>query len=139
VQIKIDTSAWKQTGWHEYALRFLFGGTVTRLAGIIAKQYGPVVGGVFLAFPAIFPASVTLIQKHEEQKKTQHGLKGERRARQVASVEAAGTAMGSAGLVMFGVLVWQMMPKYGAALVIASATLCWAVVALGMWLAHKRI
>lgn len=139
MQIKIDTSAWKQTGWHEYALRFLFGGTVTCLAGIIAKEYGPVVGGVFLAFPAIFPASVTLIQKHEEQKKKEQGLSGERRARQVASVEAAGTAMGSAGLFAFGGIVWQMMPQHGAALVIAGATLGWGLVALVVWLVHKRI
>jgi hypothetical protein len=31
---------------------------------------GPRVGGLFLAFPAIFPASATLVEKHEKQKKT---------------------------------------------------------------------
>ena len=34
-----------------------------------AKRYGPGVAGLFLAFPAIFPAGATLIEKHEKEKK----------------------------------------------------------------------
>lgn len=62
--IKFKTSALRRTRWYEYALRFFFGGAVTVGAGLIAKFYGPVFGGLFLAFPAIFPASATLVQKH---------------------------------------------------------------------------
>jgi hypothetical protein len=42
---------------HEFAVRFLFGGFCTVAAGLIAKRFGPSIGGLFLAFPAIFPAS----------------------------------------------------------------------------------
>jgi hypothetical protein len=42
----------------------LLGGVVTVVAGLLAKHYGPVFGGLFLAFPAIFPASATLVDKH---------------------------------------------------------------------------
>jgi hypothetical protein len=62
MRIKADLSALAQTKWHDYAVRFLFGGFITALAGIIAKKFGPGIGGLFLAFPAILPASATLIE-----------------------------------------------------------------------------
>ncbi|MGH9691779.1 MAG: hypothetical protein ACRD4C_12000, partial [Candidatus Acidiferrales bacterium] len=65
MQINFDFSALKRTRSYEYALRLFFGGAVTVATGLIAKHYGPVFGGLFLAFPAIFPASATLIEKHE--------------------------------------------------------------------------
>jgi hypothetical protein len=39
-------------------------------------EWGPAVVGLFLAFPAIFPASATLIEKHERQRKQRQGLTG---------------------------------------------------------------
>lgn len=52
---------------------------VTALAGVIAKHYGPVIGGLFFAFPAIFPASATLIEKTRNRRSsglvlTAHGV-----------------------------------------------------------------
>jgi hypothetical protein len=99
--VRLDSSALRQTRWNQYALRFLFGGLITALAGLAAKHYGPVVGGLLLAFPAIFPASAILIEKHEKQKKERKGLNGAVRGRQAASIDAAGSAMGSMGLLLF--------------------------------------
>src|ERR1700733_11938189 len=112
--INIDPSGLKQTKWHEYALRFVAGGIITAVAGIIAKKCGPGIGGLFLAFPAIFPASATLIEKHEKQKKEREGLQGTRRGREAASIDAAGSAMGSIGLLFFALLVWQLLPRHGS-------------------------
>ena len=69
MRIKIDPSGILKTRWYEFAVRFFFGGLITAIAGLIAKKFGPGVGGLFLAFPAIFPASATLIEKHEKQRK----------------------------------------------------------------------
>jgi hypothetical protein len=33
-----------RTRWYEYAIRFLFGGTITVITGLVAKRYGPVFG-----------------------------------------------------------------------------------------------
>ncbi len=74
MSISIDTSSLKETRPRDFALRFLFGGLVTLITGLIANRYGPVVAGLFLAFPAIFPATATLIEKHEKQHKQQAGL-----------------------------------------------------------------
>src|SRR5436189_5774416 len=90
-------------------MRFFFGGLITAVAGIIAKKFGPEIGGLFLAFPAIFPASATLVEKHEKQKKRRAGLEGTKRARAAAGVDAAGTAMGCAGVISFAVVGWKVL------------------------------
>ena len=53
---------------------------MTVAAGLIAARFGPVIGGLFLAFPAIFPASATLIEKHVRERKEKAGLPGLRLA-----------------------------------------------------------
>jgi hypothetical protein len=60
------------------------------IAGLLAKQFGPVFGGLFLAFPAIFPASVTLVEKHEREKKQKAGIMNSVRGRQAAALDAPG-------------------------------------------------
>jgi hypothetical protein len=87
-----------------------FDGLITPIAGVIAKQFGPAVGGLFLAFPAIFPASATLIEKHEKQKKEKRGLHGVPRGREAASMDAAGAAMGSIGLLQFALNCLALHP-----------------------------
>jgi hypothetical protein len=62
--VQFKPSALGQTRWYEYLVRFVLGGAMTVVAGLIAARFGPVIGGLFLAFPAIFPASATLIEKH---------------------------------------------------------------------------
>ena len=62
-------------------MRFALGGATTVVAGLIAAGFGPVVGGLFLAFPAIFPASATLVERHVRERKEKAGLAGSRRGR----------------------------------------------------------
>ena len=54
MKIQIDPDVLGETKWYEYAVRFLFGGSITALAGIIAKKFGPEIGGLFLAFQPFF-------------------------------------------------------------------------------------
>ena len=95
--VQFKPSALRQTRWYEYLVRFVLGGTMTVVAGLIAARFGPVVGGLFLAFPAIFPASATLIEKHVRQRKEKAGLPGARRGKEAAALDAAGAALGSFG------------------------------------------
>ena len=73
--VSFHPSALKKTKWFEYAARFLFGGAASLLAMLLAKRFGPAFGGLFLAFPVIFPASATLIEKHEREKNRRRGLR----------------------------------------------------------------
>jgi hypothetical protein len=131
--VRFNSSALRETRWYEYALRFVFGGVITATAGLIAREFGPAVGGLFLAFPAIFPATVTLIEKHEREKKAQKGLNGDRRGREAAALEALGTAMGSLGLVLFAVLTWMLLPGHAPGLVLTGAAVAWLAASGGVW------
>jgi uncharacterized protein DUF3147 len=139
MHIKVDPSVIGQTRWYEYAVRFLFGGLITAVAGIIAMKLGPAIGGLFLAFPAIFPASATLIEKHEKEKKEVQGLSGTRRGREAASVDAAGSAMGSVGLLVFALIVWQFAPRCRTGMVLTGGTVAWLTVSVLIWHVRKRV
>src|SRR5712675_3416711 len=139
MKVHVDLSALRRTKWYEYAIRFLFGGIITAITGMIAKKFGPEVGGLFLAFPAIFPATATLLEKHEKQKKQRKGLNGTKRGRQAAGVDAAGAAMGSGGLLIFALIVWKLLPGRSGSMVLAGATLAWVVVAISIWAAAENL
>ena len=139
MKIEINFAALGRSKWYEYLVRFAFGGIVTALAGIIAIRYGPGIGGLFLAFPAIFPATATLLEKHEKQKKERLGTSGTVRAREIAGVDAAGAAMGSLGLMAFAAIVWMGLPRASTGLVLAIATLAWVSMSVMAWLARKTL
>lgn len=139
MKIKLDIESVKEGRWYEYAIRFLFGGIITAATGLIAKKFGSEIAGIFLAFPAIFPASATLIAQHEREKKERVGLPGRMSGRVVASVDAAGSAIGSLGLIAFGALVWKMLPGHPAWIVLLCATLLWTVVSVSAWMFRKSV
>lgn len=138
MMIELDPSSLRQTKWHEYAIRFLFGGAITVVAGLIAQQCGPELGGLFLAFPAIFPAAATLAQKHEVQKKHKKGLSGKQRGISAAGTEAAGAALGSIGLVAFAFLFRMLVNRISLWIVFPLALLGWVVTSALVWFARKR-
>jgi Protein of unknown function (DUF3147) len=88
--IRISPSSLREGRWYEYVIRFALGGAATVFTGIISSRYGASVGGLFLALPAIFCASATLIEKHEIRRKREAGLGGERRGQEAAALDAAG-------------------------------------------------
>ena len=139
MRIHADFSALRRTKWYQYAIRFVLGGAIAAITGMIAKKFGPEVGGLFLAFPAIFPATATLLEKHEKQKKEQKGLNGTKRGRLAAGVDAAGAAMGTGCLLVFALIVWKLLPGNPASMVLAGATLAWVIVAVSIWAAAEKL
>jgi hypothetical protein len=137
--IGVKPSALKECKPHEYAMRFVFGGVCTAAAGLIAKKFGPGVGGLFLAFPAIFPASASLIENHEKRRKHEAGMHGTRRGRDAAAIDAAGAALGAIGLVAFALMVWLMLEGHSAVWVIAGATAGWGVVSVAVWWLRRAL
>jgi hypothetical protein len=84
----------KEIGGHkpsEYLLRFAFGAGISVAAGLIGMKFGPVVGGIFLGFPAILPASLTLIEKKD--------------GRQQAAIDSEGAILGAIAMVAFAFAV----------------------------------
>ncbi len=138
MNVSFNLGALAKAQWYEYLVRFAFGGAITVIAGILAKHFGPVFGGLFLAFPAIFPASATLVAKHETEKKQKAGIATSSRGRQAAALDAAGAAMGSMGLAGFALIVWKLLPRYNSASVFLAATAVWLALAILSWRIWKK-
>ncbi len=141
MNIRLQISAIKQTKWYEYLIRFVFGGLVTAAAGLVAKQYGPVVGGLFLAFPSIFPASITLVQAHSKEKQEKKGedeQDSEQKGRQDAGKTAEGAALGSFGLLAFAVILWKLSLRLPPWLVLLLALVAWFVTGFLAWWIYQK-
>jgi hypothetical protein len=130
--IRLKVSALRETSWREYFVRFALGGAMTVVAGLVAAGFGPVLGGLFLAFPAIFPASVTLVEKHVRERK------GPRRGKEDSALDALGAALGSFGLAVFAAVVWLAIGRIGA-LALLPATAAWFAVAATVWRLRRRL
>ena len=136
--IKLDLRALKRTRWHEYLVRFLFGGAVTAVTGWVAGRFGPAVGGLFLAFPAIFPATATLLEKHEREKKRKVGIPFTIRGRLAAALDARGAAMGTLGLAVFAALTWKLPPYVGFPAILSLALGSWVATSSLLWYVRKH-
>jgi Protein of unknown function (DUF3147) len=109
----------RQVRVRDLAVRFALGAVISVAAAIIGKAAGPQFGGGFLAFPAILPASLTLIQEEE----------GTRRADR----NALGAVLGGVGMVVFaitGELCFGRVEPFGA---LALAVLAWAATSFALY------
>jgi hypothetical protein len=123
----------------EYLWRFVFGGLVTVLASLVAKHYGPLIGGLFLAFPGIFAPGLSMTEKHAVEHKAQGGADGTLFARAEASVEAAGASAGALGLAAFALVLWKGLPAHSLPILLPLAGTVWLAVSLLFWGLRKRI
>jgi Protein of unknown function (DUF3147) len=136
--IHFSPSSLRQGRWYEYVIRFVLGGAATVFAGLISSRYGAAVGGLFLALPAIFCASATLIEAHEIRRKREAGLDGRRRGQQAAALDAAGATLGAVGLLAFAFIFFLVVQgSVGAAFIAAS--LAWLIVSLAAWYARRKL
>jgi hypothetical protein len=135
--VKVSLSSLKDGRWYEYLVRFVLGGAATVLTGLISSVFGAFVGGLFLALPAIFCASATLIEKHEQRRKREAGLEGRRRGQQAAGLDAAGAALGSIGMLAFG-LTFSLLVTMSPPLALVAALVAWMVVSVVAWWAWRR-
>jgi hypothetical protein len=109
----------------QYVVRFVFGFLVSSAATMVTAVWGARVGGVFLAFPAILPASLTLIQ-------AEYG-------RHEAAADAKGGQLGGIGLIAFGLVAWQLLPRLAPSLALVLATAAWCLVSAGAYLVLRRL
>ena len=105
------------------------------LTGVVAKLWGPKVGGLLLALPAILPIGVALIAKLQDRK-AGPGARGDR-GRRAAMVEATGASAAAIGLIGFAVVAWRLLIRWPSWLALATATTAWVAITLVVWLARK--
>jgi hypothetical protein len=138
MRIEAHFSSLKEAKVHEQVVRFVLGGAVTVAVGLIAKRWGPVIGGLFLAFPSIFPSGATLIEEHEIRKKREIGRDGRSRGREAAGLDALGAALGSVGLAAFAVVLWRLLPAHTTWVSVGLAVFAWLLVSGGLWVLRRR-
>jgi hypothetical protein len=132
IPIRFSPSSLGEGRWYEYLIRFGLGGVATVFAGFISSRFGASIGGLFLALPAIFCASATLIEKHEIRRKQEAGLTGERRGRQAAALDAAGASLGALGMFAFAV-VFYLTVEDSVFAAFTAASLTWVGVSIAAW------
>jgi uncharacterized membrane protein (GlpM family) len=101
-------------------IRFGFGAAVSAVAGIVSVVVGSEPGGILLAFPAILPATLTLIEKEESE-------------RQAEDLDV-GAILGAAALAAFAAVVWQFMGSGSAPVVLLASTGAWLGAAVLLYL-----
>jgi len=135
--IRLSFSSLQDSRWYEFAIRFALGGAVTAFTGLVSDRYGASIGGLFLAVPAIFCASATLIETHEIRRKHKAGLRGTRRGREAAAFDASGAALGALGLLAFAAAFFLLV-ETSVIVAFVSALLAWLSVSVTAWYAWRR-
>jgi hypothetical protein len=80
-----------------------------------------------------------MIETHERRRKREKGMRGERRGREAAALDAAGAGWGSAGLLVFALIIWMGRNFIPFWLTILLASVAWAAVAILMWRVRRRL
>jgi hypothetical protein len=104
----------------DYLLRFAFGASISVIAAFISVKF-QLLGGMFLAFPAILPASLTLVERDG--------------GRHEAAVDAEGAIIGAVGLLAFALVAAFGINVIGALPALMVAGLAWLVVSLTIYAA----
>ena len=140
MRLRLQFESLRETTPMEYAKRFLFGGTVTVIATLIADHYGPIIGGLFLALPGIFPGGISLVEKHKIERETDEGKQGIKSARGEAAVEATGASIGAIGLAAFALTLWKGLGAgYPLIPVLVCAGAAWSAVSWTGWWAREKM
>jgi len=103
----------------DLGIRFAFGAATSAVAAGLTLAFGPRVGGVMLAFPAILAASLTLIADDE----------GSAQARE----DSRGAILGGVALAAFAAVCVWLFGRLPGGVVLLVAAVVWAVVALGLY------
>ena len=135
MKLRFDPGPLKESHLSGHALRFAMGGAVTMATGLVAKAFGPIVGGLFLALPAILPAGIALLARLQNRK-AGPGARGDR-ARRAVVIEATGASAGALGLVAFALVGWLRFGHWPAWLTLMAATAAWCAVAALAWILRK--
>jgi len=115
----------REARFRDFAVRFAFGGTISVVAALVGAAFTEPIGGIFTAFPAILVASLTLIDKQEDQ---EH-----------ASYDAVGAALGAVGFVACAFFVSRTLERWPVAASLGVGLLVWVVVSVGLYALYALV
>ena len=121
--VGFDWSKLSKASPPELLIRFVFGGGIALVAAISGSLFGPRFGGLFLAFPAVLPATLTLIEKKEGTTK--------------AWADASGGVLGAIGLATFAFTALQLL-RANPVVALALALLAWLLVSGSLYFLSRE-
>jgi uncharacterized protein DUF3147 len=124
-RVRFDRDALHSVQTRDLAVRFAFWFGVSVVAGIVTLAFGSRTGGLFLAFPAILPASLTLIEEKE--------------GRRQAEGNAVGAILGAVALVVFALIAFALFTHIPGVAVEAVALAAWLGVSILLYLFIRRL
>lgn len=122
---ELETGSLRSIRPREYLIRFLFGAGVALVAAVVGQAVSPLAGGVLLAFPAILPATLTLIEKKE--------------GRSRAHEDDVGAIAGGGGMLAFAVIGWLALTRLNSIgpVALGAAFVAWGVVSVAPFVAFE--
>jgi hypothetical protein len=106
-------------------LRFAFGAAISTVASVVAILLGVRAGGLLLAFPAILPATLTLIEREDTHEK--------------AMEDDVGSVLGAVSLAGFAALAWWLLRTAGAVVALPVACAGWFVSSLALYAVVRAV
>ena len=123
--VRFDAGRLRSLAWRRLGIRFSFGAAESLVAGLVGMWFGDRFGGLFLAFPAILPASLTLIERTDGRVK--------------ADTSTVGAALGGVALILFGVTAHRLLSAWPAMLALGTAAVVWAASAVTLFFIARSI
>jgi nicotinamide-nucleotide amidase len=114
-----DAGRLRSVGARDLLVRFGFGAAVSIVAGLIGLAAGQRAGGVLLAFPAILPAALTLIESRE--------------GTSTAVSDVRGAVAGALGMLGFALTVVALAGRIPTLLALLVAALAWVVISAALY------
>jgi PncC family amidohydrolase len=115
---RLDVASVRKIGLRDHAVRFAFGAAMSVIAAVIGIAASHRLAGLFLAFPAILPAALTLLERKE-------GL-----AQAVSDVR--GATIGAIGMFAFALTAAVALP-HSPQIALPAAMAAWIVVSVGIY------
>jgi hypothetical protein len=116
---QLDVSQLKHLKLKDYILRFLFGGAISVLAAFITQVLNVRIGGVFMAFPAILLASLTMISRED--------------GKYNAEEDARGGIVGAVAFVVTAIVLILTLRALSVPVVLFMALIVWLICAFGLY------
>jgi PncC family amidohydrolase len=117
--MEVQVGALRRIAPSEYGVRFAFGSGISVMAGLVTLEFGVVPGGLLLAFPAVLPAALTLIERREGTDR--------------AVEDTHGAVCGALGLVAFASCARALLAHGSALLALTVSLAAWIAVAYGTY------
>ena len=124
-RIGVDIGKLREVSLRDLAIRFAAGAATSLVAALVGAFVGARPSGPFLAFPAIYMAGLTLVERKEGEED--------------ANATARGAVVGAVALAVFAIAVDTLAGRIPWPYALLVGLAVWFVVAFGLYLVARPL